>query len=324
MSDFLLPFQHKLVKAVETALYEIDRGGNSQGILLIGPPGSGKTHGLDEVARGYPPSIDGDQPKVTCCRSLIPANAGAGATAGAAIGRLGKPDAGSSITVLEPQLTAAMIAREVRILMFEEVHNALLAGSPNLRGQLPRLLKNIWNQPPPNASSSWAKPEPGRGDMRIVIVLSGTRELEPVFERDQELASRFLCVIRAQLPAFSPPESFRDFRYVLRSLANRFGISELVPASDDSIAARCLFGCEFHYRKLEYLLQRVATLAKTSVEPVSPIELLSIASEQVGGLKAATRNPFRWSEDELAEHVANALPDQRQISPTTTKRGKAA
>lgn len=70
-SNYLLPFQKRLLEQVDTALGEIAAGGNSQGIQLIGASGSGKTHGLDVLATRYSPDIDGYQRITPCCRVAV-------------------------------------------------------------------------------------------------------------------------------------------------------------------------------------------------------------------------------------------------------------
>ena len=311
MSDadhYLLPFQQQLIHQVEMGLAEIEAGGNSVGILLIGPSGSGKTHALDQIAVRHPPSYVGFQPLSPCCRIAVTSQADASATAASVLRQLGKPLPGGlsrvSLKHLEPDMWAALKARHVSMLFFEEFHNALLAGSPQLRGQLARFLKNIWNQHPVSSSHRWASPDAERGDFRLLILISGTDELLAVFERDEELASRFSCVIRAEKVGFSTNESFRDFRYVFRSLSERFGVAHLFNPNDNDIAARCLFACDSHLRRLEKLLQRAATLSKRRGE-MPALELLADSFDEVGGLSNFT-NPFRWPMDELAAQIRRA------------------
>lgn len=266
-SDFLLPFQERLLEQVETALGEIAAGGNSQGIQLIGASGSGKTHGLDALADRYPPTIgiDGKQRITPCCRVAMAAQADAVATAASVLHQLGKPPRGGAkpnLKLLEPDVHRGLLAHRVRILVFEEFHNALLASTPQLRGQMARFLKNLWNLHPEDSPLRWSTPEPERGDHRLVVIVSGTDELVKVFEKDAELASRFGCVVKAEQVAFFPPESFDNFRNVYSSLAARFGLSDRLSPEDYSMVARCMLACGPHLRKLEKLLQRMATLVR--------------------------------------------------------------
>lgn len=313
-SEYLLPFQRHLIDEAEICLAEIDAGGNSHGILLIGESGAGKTHALDVLAHLYPPYTQGSQPKTPCCRVGAPAKADAGTVAADVLRQLGKPltkNPRKNVADLERDMACAMAARQVRILVLEEFHNALLAGTPQLRGQTARLLKNIWNQVPSESPLEWSSPNLFRGDRRLLVIVSGTEELLPVFTKDAELRSRFGCVIRAPRLEFEPVQSFKEFRYILRSLIHRFGLSEVLNAEDVSIAARSLFACSSHLRALEKLLQRAGTLARRSEAPDSLLQLMAAAYEQVGGGSLGLSNPFQWPEDELKQKVANAQANLR-------------
>lgn len=306
---YLLPFQQQLIKSVELGLDEIRAGGNSQGILLVGPSGSGKTHGLDALAARYPDTLDGVQRIQPCCRITVSAQADAVATVVAILTSLGKPfqrQSRMNLRALEPDMRAAIRARRVRILILEEFHNALLAGSPALRGQLARLLKNLWNMPPDTSPLGWANADNLPSTERLVIVLSGTDEMLPVFARDAELASRFPLLIRAQPLHFSPPESFREFRKVLRVLALRFGLEEVVRHDDNQVVARSLLACQSHLRLLEQLLRRAATLRRQGHPDDHVLELLAAAQASISG-SADSDNVFRIPEDEVALRVQRAM-----------------
>jgi hypothetical protein len=314
--NYLLPFQKRLLEQVETALDEIAAGGNSQGIQLIGASGSGKTHGLDALADGYPPTIDFNQRITPCCRVAVTAQADAVATAASVLHQLGKPIKASSrpnLKLMEPDMHRALRSHRVRILVFEEFHNALLASTPQLRGQIARFLKNLWNLHPEDSPLRWSTPEPGRGDQRLVVIVSGTDELLKVFEKDAELASRFGCVVRAEQVAFFPPESFENFRNVYGSLVGRFGLSDRLLLEDDFTVARCMLACGPHLRKLEKLLQRMATLVRRPYVPKTDLGLLAAAFDAVGGATGdSSKNPFELTEAEVTAQVAKAIPRQRR------------
>ena len=316
-SNFLLPFQERLLEQVETALDEIAAGGNSQGIQLIGASGSGKTHGLDALADGYPPTIGYNGQRITpCCRVAVTAQADAVSTAASVLHQLGKPLRASTrpnLKLLEPDMHRALRSHRVRILVFEEFHNALLASTPQLRGQIARFLKNLWNLHPEDSPLRWSAPEPGRDDQRLVVIVSGTDELVKVFEKDAELASRFGCVVKAEQVGFFPKESFDNFRNVYGSLAGRFGLSDRLSPEDDSTVARCMLACGPHLRKLEKLLQRMATLARRLDGPKIDLELLAAAFDAVGGATgASSSNPFKLTEAEVTTLVAKAIPHRHR------------
>lgn len=312
--SYLLPFQHHLIAQVNTALDEVNAGKNSHGLLLVGASGTGKTFSLDtlceQVGERLTPSTPIQyQPISPICRTSATTKADASTTAGELLRILGKPVKGSSrtgIIQLESDLLAALVARQVKMLVFEEFNNAMLSGSPQLRGQTARLLKNIWNMRPAESSQSWAKPAPGRGDARLVIVVSGTEELLKVFEKDKELGSRFSTIIHAHTLDFSPPESFKAFRSVLHQMAELEALTDQLDVNDDAMAARMLLACNSHLRLLEKLLQRTGTLRRRSEHRnVSMNEILTKAYEEVGGVE--TDNPFLFDGNQLAQRVSRRI-----------------
>lgn len=310
---YLLPFQRRLIETVDISLDELKEGGNSQGILLVGPSGSGKTHGLDELASRFPDKLDGVQRIQHCCRITVSAQADAVATVVAVLAALGKPvqrKGRMNLRTLELDMRAAIRARGVMILIFEEFHNALLAGSAALRGQIARLLKNLWNMPPDDSAQGWANSENTPAEARLVIVLSGTEELLPVFERDAELSSRFPQHIMAPRLQFSPPESFKEFRRVLRELVARFGLDDIVLYDDNPVVARSLLACESHLRLLEQLLRRAGTLRRQGHPHASALELLAAAQENLSGC-SPSENLFRVTEDEIMLRLQRATHAQR-------------
>jgi hypothetical protein len=319
-AEYLLPFQNRLVEQALLALDEVDAGKNSRGILLVGASGAGKTHSLDvlseRIAIRYPADAAKPfQPTSPVCRVSADAKADAASTASELLGKLGKTTrVRQSMSQLESDLLAALVARQVRLLLFEEFHNTMLAGSPQLRGQTSRLLKNIWNMSPPQSSASWAKPQPGRGDKRLVILVSGTEDLLQVFEKDKELGSRFSTVIRAAPLDFAPPGSFRDFRAVVQRMAESEGLADCIDVNDDNLAARMLLASNGHLRLIATVFERAATLRRRDGSTKTPFpDLLVKAFEQVGGANA--QKAFLCDGQDLARQVA------RRMQLVTSKTG---
>ncbi|ODS68317.1 MAG: hypothetical protein ABS38_06895 [Acidovorax sp. SCN 68-22] len=327
--DYKLPFQQRLLDEVDMALEEIRAGGNSHGILLMGASGTGKSHALDlVVGRFGAESQEGYQRIKTCCRVSSAAKADAPSIAAGVLAQLGKPVSTSSGTTklseLELSMHAAMRAHKVLILILEEFHNALLSNSPLFRGQTARMLKNIWNQAPLESAGGWAIPDTHRGDYRLLIIVSGTDELRKPFDTDKELGSRFSCVIETEQPRFFPPESLREFRLVLQSLAERYGLADHLDANNDDVASRLLIACGAHYRKLEKLLQRIATLSRRHPEQNLSLEMLATAYDQVGDNGHLIGNPFRWSSEEVTAYVKRAMAMPKITAHTTNEKPKGS
>lgn len=306
----LLPAQRRLLDQVTKALTEIDLGGNSRGILVSGPSGTGKTTALDLVAKLPLPRVAGPQRSVPCCR--IDAQAGIDTTSvsQSILEKLGKPAAATrrlKAAEVEKQALEAVIACQVRILIFEEFNNALLASTKDLRGKLAKFLKNLWNAHPNGDAHSWALPDAERGDRRFVIIVSGTEEIRPVFDRDRELSSRFNIRVNTSRLWFDSPQSREHFKMIFSSLVKRFGLENVIDASEPRILARSMFASQAHLRELASLLERAATLRRTSELELVGEALLAAAFEDLRGPYGDQVNPFEWSYEELKERVAAAM-----------------
>ena len=304
----LLPYQRRFFDEISSAEQEVARGSNSHAIALYGDSGTGKTVTMDCLCEQKKQGQDGVQRKVPLCRVSVQAGGDARSIARSILSQLGKPlPATKSLQLgdLEPQLHSAIISCSTLFIVIEELGNALLASTsnPKLRGQLARLLKNLWNLSPMNFPHDWALPNMARGDHRIILVVSGTPSILEALAGDTELGSRFASPIEAEKLTFFPPESFRNFRMVTEAIARRFQISERVDVNNDGLMARLLLGCDSHLRVLEHVVQRAATILRK--DPVTdPNDALLRAFDQVGGNAKGDRNPFRISDDSVASRVA--------------------
>ncbi len=322
--EYLLTFQRQLLENVLLSYEELLGGRNSQGLILMGRSGAGKTHGLDVLAAQFLGWVQREpwasqtavQPTCPVLRYAADAKADANSMLTHLLARLGKvtlKGKGPSLGKLESDFLHAVRARRVRLLILEEFHNAILKGTPQLRGQAARLLKNIWNMAPDDSSLGWSRPDAQREDWRVIVVVSGTEELLPVFEKDAELSSRFSTIIRAPQLGFSPPAAFKDFRGVLRQMAAHEGLAGWLDANNDELAARLLLACNGHLRLLEKLLQRTATLlSKSGDNPdIPPLTLLSQAFPAING--SGMSNAFDWEPAELQSRVVTAVRQSSAI-----------
>jgi hypothetical protein len=308
--DYLLKFQRRLLDQVAASLSEIARGGISAGILLIGGSGTGKSMILRRLEELHKSSMLGSQRIIPCCRVQARAQADATTIAADVLARLGKPipPARQKLKFLEPDMHRAFIACETRLFIVEEAHNATLSASDKMRGQTSRLLKNLWNigttddAPRPHhgpALSNTAHP--------MVLVLSATDELLKALKNDEELRSRFPCVIFADRTSFSPPESFKEFRHVLRSQIHGGDLELLLDPNDNLLASRCMLACQGHLRDLWSLLQRAKTLSVAPPILADTNALLALAFDSAFGDSDRRENPFRQADTEVQSSVEKAM-----------------
>lgn len=313
--DHLLKFQRQLLDQVAASLSEISRGGTAAGILLIGPSGAGKSLVLRHLERLHPNSMLGSQKIIPCCRVRARTQADAASIAADTLEKLGKrisSPAKMKMKFLEPDMHRALIARQTRLFILEEAHNATLSASDKMRGQTGRLLKNMWNlgttDDAPRLTGFIEKDHTAHA---MVHILSATDELLEALKEDEELRSRFPCVVRAERTSFGPPESFREFRYVLRSQIHSAGLDALLDPNDDLLASRCMLACHGHLRDLWSLLQRTKTLSEPPNTHAGTNPLLALSFDSAFGESDRRENPFRLTDSEVAAQVEKAMRMQR-------------
>jgi len=199
-------------------------------------------------------------------------------------------------------LLDAIIARQVKLVIFEELHNALLKGDAKFRGAINKFFKNLWNMPPINSVDNWASPDRNRNDHRLVILLTGTHEVLPVLNIDDELDSRCSVEIVCEYTGFFPLERFAAFRKVFRELASRFEVDDLLLAGDKAVVSRCLISTGGHLRRLEGLIERASTLRRRLGKEVSALDLMARAASQFS-YSGTRSNAFELDDAELEQYV---------------------
>ena len=315
MSDFRLPFQKRLCEEVALGLEGTERGGNSVGIILRGESGSGKTHAIDLAVRSLPPRHTvGAQVITPCIRLDAGALSGGNTLPAACLAQLGMGAESlrtRTLGEMESRLYGALLAHRVQVIFIEEAHNLLLRGSPELKSRSGEVLKNLWNFNPPDAIAHWATGGgTTSGHRKLVIVISGTHELERPFAQSAELTSRFAITIEAPRLHMFPNESFREFRALIREFACRFDLRERADPDDDAFAACCYFACGAHLRELENIFQRADSLRRRKLPPMTTHELFAKAYSAVGTRPAALNNPFSWSAEEINAAVKREMTGQ--------------
>lgn len=312
---YLRPFQEQLAEQALMAVAEVAETGVSKGILLIGDSGVGKTHAFDHLATLFPNSIEGTQVIKPLVRVSLKSLANASSISKAALLQLGRPVSPSSRMTpdeLEGVLHDALRAQRTKVILLEEFHNGLVAGEAALRTQNRRFLKNLWNMHDPMSAVAWVSPSDAVKPSGVVVILSTTFDLLKPLAADLELKSRFSSLIEAPTVELFPAALLDEFRRVLKTMLNRYGLSERVSVNDRGFVAQLFFATNGHLRVMNDILQRASTLAKKSTAPTAIPELLALAFDQVGGGFVAKReNPFRWAGGELQANVLKVQLKQK-------------
>jgi len=290
--------------------------------MLLGPSGCGKTHLFDVIAAAYPGSVDGVQRITPCVRISMKSKPDAQAMSRSFLAQMGRPVRQQS-TVSEDTVQAAFREHRVRIVLMEEVHNSLLSSEKRMSKQSGDYIKNMWNNAPNDTSTGWAGPASSAARHSMVIVVSGIDDLRRAIDNDPELPSRFGTAVVALRLALYPPELFKQFRLVLRSMVRRFELTGFIAHDDDSLAVRLLLACGAHLRTLEEILSRTQQLrGEGDARPALP--LLAAAMAAVATTKFEMSNPFALSEAELTARVKQAKEDhERQQKLVGPRRVRA-
>lgn len=307
MSDYRRPWQTRLLEEVELAREEVRATGKSKGILVIGESGVGKTHAFDILSALYAPIVRDGKRVVPSVRLAPSATAKVNANIQSMLVQMGRPAVGLKGADLFGTFLKAGVAVELEIALFEEMHNAILKSSAAIGKETSEFLKNVWNYHDARISSAWTRPSAdGSKPHGLVLVLSGTSDLERPILSSSELQSRFGTVIRAPKPSLFPAAARKDFQHLFKEMRDRYRLPKELSPNDAEHLARVYFATSEHLRHLESLFQRTSTLlAKNGTAPI--LEVLRHAANAVIPHARITvdGNPFDWSVDSLETRIAS-------------------
>lgn len=299
----VIPFQGQLLNRIAAAETELNEGGNSQGFLLLGEPGVGKTFVLDELAARYQSTIDSNQRITPLVRLAPKPGAGFESICADMLERLGMSRTAVERVkpkFLERALFDALVRHRVQTVVLEELHNALTREGKQLRSRLTDFLKNLWNFYPTTTDCNWASSSPGLEQRKLLIIVSGKPELEAVFATDKELQSRYNNIVRAPRLSIRTADEFRAFREMVVHFSHRFPVAAAFDAASDDFAIRCYLATNAHMRHLEKLFERARTLARTRPwDEGNAYSIFSAAYDEVVPDKQRKVEPFSATTEQV-------------------------
>ena len=207
------------------------RTGDTRGVLLIGGPGSGKSHLLERTLSKLEVLQEGEYGRPRYLGCSVPSPATFKSMALALLEESGYPDANSRKEAwsLWQDLRHRLELLGISVLWIDEAQDLFCAD----RKLILRALKSLM-----------------QGDNAVIVVLSGTEDLAKVIRTDPQVQRRFTAMVLPDLAEQVDGDSFRD---IIAQYCQRVGLE--APVEPDLIG-RLFHGGRYRFgRALELLLQ---------------------------------------------------------------------
>lgn len=204
--------------------------GETRGMMLVGDPGSGKSHLMDRTLTKIPelaPADDG-VPRVIACP--VPSPATFKSMTLALLERSGYPNANPRQEAWSLwQLFRHRLSKlGVAVLWIDEAQDLFCAD----RKAILRALKSLM-----------------QGDDAVAVILSGTEDLAQVIRTDPQVKRRFTAMVLPELTEAAHGEMFRTV------MADYCARIDLVPPVEADLVARVFHGARYRFgRAIELLL----------------------------------------------------------------------
>ncbi|WP_102227003.1 TniB family NTP-binding protein [Acidimangrovimonas sediminis] len=209
------------------------RTGETRGVMLVGSPGSGKSHLMDRTLAKLSVLQHGEYGRPRYLGCPVPSPATFKAMTLALLEESGYPDANprKEAWSLWQDLRHRLQLLGISVLWIDEAQDLFCAD----RKLILRALKSLM-----------------QGEDAVIVVLSGTEDLAKVIRTDPQVKRRFTAMVLPDLVEQIDGDSFRD---VIAQYCQRVGLEG--PAEADLIG-RIFHGARYRFgRALELLLQAV-------------------------------------------------------------------
>ncbi|MBE9640764.1 TniB family NTP-binding protein [Salipiger mangrovisoli] len=207
------------------------RTGETRGVMLIGGPGSGKSHLLERTLSKLTVLQDGEYGRPRYLGCSVPSPATFKSMTLALLAESGYPDANprKEAWSLWQDLRHRLQLLGISVLWIDEAQDLFCAD----RKLILRALKSLM-----------------QGDDAVIVVLSGTEDLAKVIRTDPQVQRRFTAMVLPDLVEQVDGDSFRD---VITQYCERVGLGAPIEAD---LIGRIFHGARYRFgRALELLLQ---------------------------------------------------------------------
>ena len=207
------------------------RTGETRGVMLIGGPGSGKSHLLERTLSKLTVLQEGEYGRPRYLGCSVPSPATFKSMTLALLAESGYPDANprKEAWSLWQDLRHRLQLLGISVLWIDEAQDLFCAD----RKLILRALKSLM-----------------QGDNAVIVVLSGTEDLAKVIRTDPQVQRRFTAMVLPDLVEQVDGDSFRD---VIAQYCERVGLGAPIEAD---LIGRIFHGARYRFgRALELLLQ---------------------------------------------------------------------
>ncbi|MCE8438990.1 TniB family NTP-binding protein [Rhodovulum sulfidophilum] len=207
------------------------RTGETRGVMLIGGPGSGKSHLLERTLSKLTVLQEGEYGRPRYLGCSVPSPATFKSMTLALLAESGYPDANprKEAWSLWQDLRHRLQLLGISVLWIDEAQDLFCAD----RKLILRALKSLM-----------------QGDDPVIVVLSGTEDLAKVIRTDPQVQRRFTAMVLPDLVEQVDGDSFRD---IITQYCERVGLGAPIEAD---LIGRIFHGARYRFgRALELLLQ---------------------------------------------------------------------
>ncbi len=289
-------FHPRFVQVMKTVLhaYEMYQIGIAQGVVIIAPPGCGKSDLIDCCHNSIGELIEPQEDRNTFGSIKIEMRSGATreSVMKLVLKQLEIKTDGFNRTDLEDLYYTQLVGTGVALLAIDEAHHLLRIRNKQFNTSVAQLLKMTIEK------------------AKVPVVLLGTEKLKPLLELDQELASRMTVAPKLVPMSCANEEEQQYFAKFLQTYLSNLPVKSIDITTKSNIL-RVELATGGSLRRLSYLVNRALLNVDDARSTTLKLEDYAIAYEAsreapIFNAKGNEINPFRAPIDQVVRALGRA------------------